>query len=342
MGMTPHLHRECAFADANGFSDLPVMVSVLMENASQGKIRNIAVAPNRRLPSSSNTLVHSFFASFTVRAATASSTSYSPMQLMWLYVLSCASAPSFQTFRLAYLPGFSPAFRYASPRLSASTSKLPQTSRTASIVYFAILSTSSDITAHLMVCKPVALPPEQIEPVRELLPCAVILAVVSFQIAVVAEPVCSSLFVHPVQFIGQPNQIQMAIIITADDAHIGSRAVVVAPNLPLNSCGQILHVGLLFGRGGNILLHEHQKRIRIPQLLIIGNVEHGLFLLSVNLAPLHFLNILVDFLQRSPCGLAVLREARPQAPHCLCLALDVSGPEASITPVASSKEVSAI
>nr|DAM20928.1 MAG TPA: hypothetical protein [Caudoviricetes sp.] len=134
----------------------------------------------------------------------------------------------------------------------------------------------SYVPAHLVVCKPVALSPEQLIPTRELLPGAVIVANVALQIAVFTEPVSSNLLVHPVQFIGQPNQIQTAIIIGTDDTHIRGRAVVVAPDLPLDGCGQIFHGSFLLGRGRNIALHEHQECIRISKYPVIFDIKHGL------------------------------------------------------------------
>jgi len=66
----------------------------------------------------------------------------------------------------------------------------------------------------------VTTPPEQIEPIRELLPCAVIGAVVTLQIMMVKKPVGSVHLVRLVQLIGQLNKLQTAVIVGTDDMHI--------------------------------------------------------------------------------------------------------------------------
>lgn len=100
------------------------------------------------------------------------------------------------------------------------------------------------------------------------------------EVMMVKKPVGSVHLVRLVQLIGQLNKLQTAVIVGTDDMHIRGGAVIVGPDLHLNGCRQVFHGSPLFGRGGNVALHEHQECVRIPQPLVIGNTEHGHHLLT--------------------------------------------------------------
>ena len=98
-----------------------------------------------------------------------------------------------------------------------------------------------------MIGVPVAPPLEQVIPACELLPGAVIGAVVGFQIAVIIEPLSGVLFVCRVQLVRQSDKFKASIVACAYNARVGDRAVVVFPDFPLRVGDKISRLAFFSG-----------------------------------------------------------------------------------------------